>query len=1238
MKEKLQSLGLGLASRRNSRGGGRPSRILSVVAHKGSSKFLRVIVLLLLVGWTGEATAQVTTARLEGFIKDQTDAVIPGVTVIATREGTNITYDAVSNDTGLYIFPSLPPGSYSLKAEMAGFKLSQAEGVRLEVGDTRTLHINLEAGGVSETVRVTSQATTVDTVSTSIGAVVNENQIANLPLVGRNPMNLFFLQSGANRRTNDPSGGFDSGYYGGRVDGLRSESNNVVVEGVSATDPLFQPGASVSSAAVPIEAVSEYRVVTSSASAEFGRGGGAQVQLLYKSGTNEFHGTAFEFHRNRALNANSFFGNKQGLQRPTFIRHQFGGSVGGPIIKNKAFFHFTYEGIRQKTASLQNVLVYTPTLKTGVYRFYTRGQNSGTLVDANGNPRVPAGDISTINLLTVDPTRLGRDPSGNFDALVGRFPAPNNFDIGDGFNTGGFRYLSTNTFTQKQFVLKGDYVFNSSHRLGATWAYRSYEDLTALLLSGFRQSVDREYFPSGIISLNSIFSPNFFNELRLGVTKSYYVIDNPDPSRYDPRGLIVFSGLGAPSRGHPNNIRLPQSAPAVPVTIADNITWIQGNHTYRGGLDVRIHITKGEFGGDQYIPVITTANASNPATIPALPGLNANDRILAQQFTNDITGSLGSIAQVYNANATDAFTPFQSKTRRFRAREYSFFFQDTWKFRPNLTLQLGLRWEIMPPHFEAQGLFSYPVGGAPGIYGISGTGASQIEIAPNGGGDIYRTDWNNFAPNVGFNWDPTGSGKWSVSANYRVAYDRNPILNTFLLDSDQEGASTSRALNGTSGQRLSNLGGLFNTSTGYFNPGTPLGPKAFDRQGIISAWDPEYYTPYTQNWSVRVQREIWRNTIVQVAYVGNKASGLPRAIDINQIKIRSNGFLAGFLAAQRNLAISGPNGDPRIGEPTGVFGQLYGVMSTADRTAQRTNLANGVVATAANLIDQTRATSNYLQAAGLPLNFFRANPQFNQAFIIGNNSYSTWNGLKMEVNRRFSENLQFGFNYTFSKGLTDFDGGTGSSSQRDAYRDNENPHLDKSLSPIVAKHVVNGNFIWNLPIGKRQRWLKSAHPIINGVFGGWKVNGIVSYSSGLPLTVTSARNRLTLGDQSTANCNQCDPSIFSEVIKGDTITVLTNDERALFTQPDPGSPGNLAQRYFRGPNFFVVDGSVFKSFPLTRFIGEQGRLEFRFEFFNVFNHANFGDPNTNITNANFGVITATRGDPRIAQVALKLYF
>ncbi|MBM3790417.1 MAG: hypothetical protein FJW35_08715, partial [Acidobacteria bacterium] len=1133
---------------------------------KGSKIWLLVLGLAI-CAFSLAAVAQVVTARLDGAVKDPSGLIVPGVTVVATEESTNITYEALSNDRGVFVFTNMPRGSYTLSAELSGFKRFIVRNIRLEVGDTRTVDVKLETGEMTETVTVTAETIKVDTTSTSVGNVVNEVQITNLPLVSRDTMQLFYMQAGANRR--------NEGFTGGRVDGLRYESNNVQVEGVSSTDPMLTAGASVSLAPVPIEAVGEYRVVTSSASAEYGRGGGAQVQVVYKSGTNEFHGSAFEFHRNKALNANPFFSNRQKIPRPTFIRHQYGGSVGGPIKKDKAFFHFTYEGQRRKTDSLQNALVYTPTLKTGIFRYYTKGANSGSLVDAAGNPKVPAEDIGTINLLTVDPTRLGKDPSGLFDKLVGGFPAPNHYDDGDGFNTGGYRFLSNQIYTEYQYVLKGDYVINPKHRLGASFAYRAFDNPGNFLLNGNRDSTNNEKYPAGILSMNSALTPTFLNEFRVGGTKRDWKYDNPDPNRWVRDGLVVFAGLGGPQRGHPQSIFMPQSGPSATITFADNITWVRGNHSLRGGVDIRFNRNNTAFAGDYYIPVIDTTNASNPATIPALSGLASADRTRAQQHTNDLTGTLARIQQDYYANTTNAFTPFETKTRAWRSREYSFFFQDTWKLRTNLTVQLGLRWEVMPAHYERNGVYAYPVGGAQGLYGISGPlGESFIEIVANKGKDVYNTDRNNFAPNVGFNWDPTGSGKWSVSANYRLAYDRNPIVNTLFMDFSQEGMASSLLLFGQAGQRLTNAKALFNDKTGYFDPGKPLGPKAFNRQGIVNAWDPDYYTPYTQNWSLRIQHEIFRNTVVAVSYVGNHATGLPRAVNFNQIMIRGNGFLNGFLAAQRNLAAGG---NPLTGEPTGSFGAVFGVMTAADRSAQTTNITNGAVAAVADFIDRSRASRNYLQAAGLPLNFFRANPQFQDAWLLGNNAYSTWNGMKLEINRRFADGLQFGFNYTFSKGLTDFEGGQ---TQRDHYRDNEDRKIEKSLASIDATHVLNANFIWELPFGNGRRWMNSLNSVLDGLLGGWQLNGIVAYSTGVPLTMSSGYNKLTVGDASTADCSGCSPGITSKVIKGDLIRALTDDEKKLFTQPAAGSAGLTAQRYFRNSNFALFDGSVFKQFRL----------------------------------------------------------
>jgi hypothetical protein len=287
----------------------------------------------------------------------------------------------------------------------------------------------------------------------------------------------------------------------------------------------------------------------------------------------------------------------------------------------------------------------------------------------------------------------------------------------------------------------------------------------------------------------------------------------------------------------------------------------------------------------------------------------------------------------------------------------------------------------------------------------------------------------------------------------------------------------------------------------------------------------------------------------------------------------------------------------------------------------------------AHVIDaQLDPAANLLQSAGLPLNFFRANPQFLSAFVLGNNSNSTFHGMKLEVAKRFGGSLQFQVNYTLGKALTDYDG---KRFQTDPYRDKNNLGLDKSYAAFDSTHVINANFIWQIPVGQGRRWLGNSGALLNGVLGGWQINGIFGYSSGQPFTIDSGRNNLSILDTSTADyC--CDFSITEKIIKGNQIRVLTEQEVALFTNPAPGSAGQLAQLRFRGPSFTVTDASLFKTFPLG-VLGEESKLQFRLEAFNLFNNVNFGRPTGNINSANFGVIT-TAGDARVMQVALKLIF
>ncbi len=386
-------------------------RVLSAVVLTASICFF---------GFTApDLLGQAATARVDGVVKDQTEAVVPGVRMTFTDQGTNLTYEVISNDRGGYLFVGVRPAFYTLGAELPGFKRYTRPDIKVEVGDTLTLDLVLETGDIEQQITVTAAPPTVDRVSQSLGGVVNEQKISDLPLVDRDPMFLFFLQAGTNRFFPER---FSTG---GQVDGLREGDNNVQVEGISANHSVFGFGATVAHAPVINEAMAEYRVVTSSASAEHGLGSGAQVQMIYKSGTNDLHGSVFYFHRNGALNANDFFRNRGGIERPFFLRHQYGFAVGGPVIKNKAFFHFTYEKIDETQDATILRTVYTDRFKeTGIFRY----RNTDT------------GKVQEFDLTTIDPTRTGMSPLWSSFASV--LPSPNTTDAGDGLNTAGYRFSS----------------------------------------------------------------------------------------------------------------------------------------------------------------------------------------------------------------------------------------------------------------------------------------------------------------------------------------------------------------------------------------------------------------------------------------------------------------------------------------------------------------------------------------------------------------------------------------------------------------------------------------------------------------------------------------------------------------------------------------------------------------------------------------------------------------------------
>jgi len=1185
--------------------------------------------LLLVCLFPPEAGAQVVGARLEGIVKDASQAVIPGVTVTATNEGTGISYTGLTNDTGFYVFVNLPPGSYALTCELQGFKRYVNKGILLKVGDAVSINIVLETGDIQTEVVVTAAASLIDLTSNKIGAVVQERQIMDLPLNGRNPLDLFLLQPGAS-----PLGG-------GSVTGLRTNANNTKVEGIWASDASFDSAPTFSAAPVPLEAVGEYRVTTSSASAESGRGSGAMVSVVYKSGTNSFHGSVYEFNRNTVYNANNFFTNKQGQPRPVFLRNQFGASIGGPIVKNKTFFFFNYEGQRQIQANIVNRNVFTEPVRRGIFRYYTKGANSSSLVDANGVPTVPASDIGTIDLFSVDATRLGFDSSGIVAAKLKQIPLPNNYRLGDGLNLAGYQYTCSIPTPVNQFITKIDHNLSVKHQLTFSLGWSKTSSPGNTLFSGYPENFWEQARRFLSIGWVSSLLPNLTNEFRAGATRFTSDWYMPNPAHADPKGNFQLISLGTGRGGQPNGnplaVFLPQFTPTDAFTWSDNIAWVVKNHTIKFGLEVAHSYSNYKFGGDEYIPVIYPTNSYNPANVPSLPGLNSTDRGRAQQLVNDLTGTIGYINQTYNANTVDKFLPYDTRHRLTNQRQYGAFFQDTWKFAENLTLNLGVRWDILPAGYMKNGIFSYPVDGALSVYGISGPrGKTDFGPAPDRGKGTMATDWNNLGPNVGLTWDPFKNGKMSVSANYRVAYDRVMIAVTNRLDDMNQGLSTTLTV--TPFVRFSDPN-LYQEVGGkppilpLPNPGKPFAPLPFERYGRGYAFNEGTKTPYTQNWSLRIQRELFKDWYIQTSYVGNISVGGWRAININQIEIRKNGFLAGFQAAQRNLAA---NKNPNIGEDIGVLKQLFAPLGGIP-SSLNTAISQGQAATVADWADTTSQGTGkrggLITAAGLPITFFRANPQLLNANIGDNLSVSTWHGMMLEVGKRFSGGSFLQFNYTLGKGLTDYTGGQG---LYDDFRDNENRRLDKRLQTFDSTHIIQATGIYELPFGRNKRWLSAAPTWQDLLFGGWQLNGIFSLATSRPFTISTGRYTLTLNDDATADYSGKDFNIASKVIKGDYIYAITPEEKALFSYPAAGSPGGTPQYMFRGPLYTNIDTSLFKNFRAP-FLGEQGQIQFRTEAFNVLNHPNFNLPTSSIASGSFGQITSARAE-RILQFALKILF
>lgn len=1202
------------------------------------------LTLALLITLFGPAMlAQTINTSISITVKDETGAVVPGAKITLIDLSTRRESTATTNEQGFFAFSDVRPGEYQITAEHAGFKKAEVRGIVVNVGTPAAVNLTLAAGQIVDVVTTTASDAQllVNTENAELQTTVSERQINDLPLNGRNPLDLANLQAGVNQSGINREAS---------VNGLRGTFTNLTWDGININDNYIRTDTFFATAAPSVVSVSEFTVTTQNSNPA-GALGVAQVKLVTPRGSSAFHGSLFNFHRNDVLDANSFFNNATGVEREKLIRNQFGFGLGGPVrlpkepswLKDKLFFYGYYEGTRERTELSLLRTVLTEAARGGTFT-YRRADN---------------GQLQTVNLLQLGGESI--DPVTQ--RLINLTPLPNDLASGDlalvsgGLNLSniaGYRFNTSAANSSDLWGFRIDYDATAKHRFEAIYSrftfslpndpFNGIEEPFPGLPGGGQSSAR----PRGSFAWSWTPTASLNNELRFGFNHYNVQFDLREPFADGFR--VTFPLIDDPVQNALNQGRKVEN-----YEIIDNATWVKGNHQIRfGGNFRRVYLAPFDFAGT--LPLYTigynSVGTSSPLSTSLFPGgISANDFGRANDILAILTGVVEEATQTFNAaSRTSGFVSGEPRQLQYLYYSAAGYASDTWRIRPNLTVNAGLRYEYVSVPTERRGLQLFPRGGLEALRDPN----AVLDFAGSGTGRrFFNPDRNNFGPNISFSWDPFGDGKTAIRAGYSISYviDNN-ITTIENAANGNDGLNQTITIPDVAG-RIGGAGRVQIDPPPFQVPRTILDNIALDPGAAIFTIDPNLQTPYVQQWNFGIEREIFPNTVVEARYVGNRGTKLTRGIDINQVQVVSNGFLEDFRRAQRNLAA---NGDPAVGETLQVFPKLgdfrpfgFGFAFLND-PGIRNLISTGQVGELAAIYVTNRDLfldpNNGFGVELTPDYFLRANPNIFVADYIGNGSYSNYHGLQLEVRRRLNSGFYFQANYTFSKAFTDFEGG----------QTNFQGLLDLDSTVAVEKlrisnditHVFKANGVYDLPFGPGKRFFDQ-QGAVGKLLGGWSLNGIVRLQSGEPVSIVSARgtlNRTTRSGKNSANTTlsikelqrrtgefrdaQGRPTLFDP-------TLIGADGRAntdFFSNPEAGTLGLLQLTPVSGPAYFNVDMSLIKRTAIT----ERFNIEFRADAFNIFNRTNFDiDQAHNINATNFGRITKTF-DPRILQFALKLNF
>jgi hypothetical protein len=1219
-----------------------------------------VSAIVLTVSLALATAAQGTTSRVTGVITDSSGAAVAGATVTLTNEARNESIKTTTGSSGGYVFDLVFPGIYTISVERDGFKRLVSQNNQVLINQPATINGVLEVGDVSAVVSVEATAEQVQTsTSGNIGTTIDQKAVESLPIVGlrgRNPLDLVDFQPGVSVGAN--TGG------GIHVNGSRDRSFNYTLDGIDINESSAG-GSNFTPLRPNPDSIQEFQIVTANFTAELGRSTGAQVTFVTRPGTNDFHGNLFEYYQTPGVNANEFANNLLGIPRRKFIQHIFGGSAGGPIpnfgfgegtpfklLKDKAFFFVNLQFLRASETSLVQRTVYTPAARSGIFRYVQGGRNfpagTGTpTVDTSGNPLFPncsdpgqTGCIATYDI-GANPSGIGIDP-----ALLGVFnsmPLPNDYSVGDGLNIAGFNFLAPQVEKQWDFVTRLDYKFSEANNIYVRYAQgrqQSFGDTVNGGGSAFPDTpilvvTDRK--PKNL-AINHRFSPTSkaTNEFIFGY--SYFSFDFIAPET-DPFYNFTFNLVTTPNTNVFGNIRALRT-----YQLVDNFTYVQGAHLLKTGINFRFgrHTdSRSSVSGTQIEGILNfSAGVNNDFTDFNLPGsgINSFDLGRLRSQINDYLGRVGTVSQAFVA--TQDGSQFEAPGTRWTFQhfypELDFYFQDSWRIRPNLLLDLGVRYEArLSP--TSSGL---PILAPNQLVAADGAPSNTVRWEE---GDLFPNDLNNFSPSVGFAWDPFKKGKTSIRANYRLAYDRfNSQVNGAQLFQSAPGNNI-----GVSNTSFGQNGGLLRNGlpvlTPTQSPSDLRQPAAFGTS-LQTLFDPRSVYPEVHSWSASFQQEVFWNSVVEVNYIGKRGEHLFGAYNANQVDINAqpagfNDFLSEFNAIRADSSYISPLINALY---TGDSGNSAGTATF--RSTNATNIANGNVASAGLSISQrTLSGQQMIVARGFSPFLFVPYPQFGTLRVLDTEQYSRYHGLQFIFKRRMTNGVGFQGSYTWSKSK---DNGSfdptftvvGASTAQSGSSNPWNIHdrdLNYAWSDFDRRHVFNLQYVWELPFGKGRRFGSDMPFALDWIAGGWQLSGLVNYSSGRPFTVYSGLFTLSNTTTTPANCSGCPRNLGSVVEESGTSFLFDASQRAMFSNPAPGEFSDTGRNYFIGPPNFRADMSLSKKFRFT----ESTNLEIRIDAKNVFNAVSYGLPTTTTTASTFGRIrTAISSASRRIQFSGKFNF